>query len=112
VVDECHITHKPVTREMELSTDRPRYFLGLSATPYSRDLGLLWPDLIVPISQEDLLANGFLAPVHYYGGTSLDTSGIRTKRLSTGSHYLPPDSYWLTLPPHRHTHTHTHTHTP
>jgi DNA repair protein RadD len=47
-------------------------FVGLSATPYSKGLGKFWDDLIVPCTAADLLGQGYLAPVHYYGGAKIE----------------------------------------
>ena len=57
--------------------------LGI-ATPFSKGLGKYYDDLIVPATAEDLLADGYLCPVDYYGGRSVALKGIKTKGLSTG----------------------------
>jgi superfamily II DNA or RNA helicase len=65
-------------------------FIGLSATPYSKGLGKYYDDLIVPITSQQLLDQGYLAPVHYYGGASVNTKGMKVKTLSTGGKDFDP----------------------
>jgi DNA or RNA helicases of superfamily II len=65
-------------------------FIGLSATPYSKGLGLAYDDLILPITPSTLLDRGYLTPVKYYGGTSVDTKGVRGRALQTGGTDFDP----------------------
>ena len=90
IVDECHVHYETVTKYMERFSNVP--FIGLSATPYSRALGLYYDDLILPITPRQLLDQGFLAPIHYYGGKRPDVSGVRRKRIRTGGTDYDPDS--------------------
>jgi superfamily II DNA or RNA helicase len=90
--DECHVPWKSLT-EMMAKWDGPKmHFVGLSATPYSKGLGLIWDKMIVPVRQAELLEQGYLAPVHYYGGRSVDVSKLRTKALGTGGSDYDPDA--------------------
>ena len=89
IVDECHTSYKSTVEMMEYFTGVP--FVGLSATPYSKGLGLIWDDLVIPIKQQELLEKGMLAPVHYYGGKSIDVKRLRKKKLSTGGYDFHPD---------------------
>ena len=90
IVDECHVHYETVTKYMEMFSNVP--FIGLSATPYSRDLGRYYDDLVLPITPRGLLDKGFLCPVHYYGGKRPDLSGVRRKRIRTGGSDYDPDS--------------------
>jgi len=65
-------------------------YIGLSATPYSRGLGLIWQDLITPITTEKLIELGFLTPIHYFGGRSVDVSKLKTRALATGGSDYDP----------------------
>jgi len=90
IVDEAHTPWKTVTALMDRYTNVK--FVGLSATPYSKGLGKYWDDLVIPCTAADLLKQGYLAPVHYYGGAKIDTKGLKAKALSTGgSDYHPDD---------------------
>lgn len=82
IVDECHSVPKALQDMMESYNKVP--FIGLSATPYSKGLGKHFDDLVVPITPEQLMDKGFLCPVHYYGGKTVDTSGLKRKALPTG----------------------------
>ena len=90
IVDECHVHYKWLTTAMEAYNNVP--FVGLSATPFSKGLGKHYDDLIVPATAEDLLAEGYLCPVDYYGGRKVALEGVKTKQLSTGGTDYDPNS--------------------
>ena len=90
IIDEAHTHYKSLTKIMEAYNSVP--FIGLSATPYSKGLGKHYQDLIVPITPTELLDRGYLCPVRYYGGASVNVSGIKTKQLSTGGSDYDPKS--------------------
>lgn len=90
IVDECHVHYKWLTTAMEAYNNVP--FIGLSATPFSKGLGKHYDDLIVPATAEDLLAEGYLCPVDYYGGRKVALEGVKTKALSTGGSDYDPNS--------------------
>jgi superfamily II DNA or RNA helicase len=89
IVDECHIQSEVVKKLMERYDLVP--IIGLSATPYSKGLGRYYDDLLVPITAQELLEKGYLAPVHYYGGSHIDMSKIKMKAISTGGSDYDPD---------------------
>lgn len=82
IVDEAHTHYKYLTKIMEQFNAIP--FIGLSATPFSKGLGIYYDDLIVPTTPRDLLADGYLCPVDYYGGRKVALEGVKTKALPTG----------------------------
>jgi len=82
IIDEAHVTHAAVKTLMELYPKAK--FIGLSATPYSKGLGLIYDDLLVPASTLELLQAGYLCPVEYYAGAQVDLSGIKSRSLPTG----------------------------
>lgn len=89
VVDECHTHYASMTKMMDAYSAVP--FVGLSATPFSKGLGQHYDDLVVPITPQQLLDQGYLCPVDYYGGKHVDLSGVKTKQLSTGGKDYDPD---------------------
>lgn len=89
IVDECHTAYDSLTQLMDRYDQVP--FIGLSATPYSKGLGKIYDDLLVPITTQELLDQGFLCPVDYYGGRSVSTKGIKTKALKTGGSDYDPE---------------------
>lgn len=82
IVDECHTHYKTIQELMDRFSAVP--FIGLSATPYSKGLGKAYDDLIVPVTTRQLMDKGYLCPVKYYGGKSVDMKGVKRKALSTG----------------------------
>src|SRR6185312_14143024 len=56
IVDEAHIRFKAIDRWVATRPDV--LFFGLSATPWSRGMGEIWDDLIVPTTLADLIAAG------------------------------------------------------
>lgn len=82
IVDECHTHYKAVQAMMDRFNNV--LFIGLSGTPFSKGLGKAYQDLVVPITAEELMQKGYLTPVEYYGGASVDVTNLKTKRLPTG----------------------------
>jgi superfamily II DNA or RNA helicase len=90
IVDECHSVHKYLLKMMESYNNIP--FIGLSATPFSKNLGNIYDDLIVPCSPVELLEQGYLCPIHYYGGTKVRLDDVRRRALPTGGTDYDPVS--------------------
>lgn len=90
IVDECHSVHRHLIKMMNTYTAVP--FIGLSATPFSKGLGNYYDDLIVPITPQELLDQGYLCPVHYYGGRQVDTKDLNRRALPTGGTDYDPKS--------------------
>ena len=93
IVDETHVLPQVIIKLMERYDNVP--FIGLSATPYAKGLGKHYDDLIVPITPAELLEQGYLAPVHYYGGSHVDMSKIKMKAIPTGGSDYDPDQLAL-----------------
>ena len=81
IVDECH-TQYDVIQQIQ-DTYNNIQIIGLTATPYSKGLGLRYNNLIVPITQRELLDLGYLCPVRYYGGEHIDMSKIKSVNPNT-----------------------------
>lgn len=76
IVDECHIRSEAVERLMD---DRPDvFFIGLSATPWAKGMGLRWQDLVVPTTIGDLIDGGFLSRFAAFAPDVPDLSGVKT----------------------------------
>ena len=82
IVDEAHSLRQSIRDQMEKWNNIP--FLGLSATPFSKGLGLYFNRLVVPVTPRELLEQGYLCPVDYYGGSKASLAGVKTKQLSSG----------------------------
>lgn len=82
IVDECHVHYKATQAMMDRYSAVP--FIGLSATPYSKGLGLAYQSMVIPATTQDMIDRGRLTPLIYYGGKHVDTKGVKKKRLNTG----------------------------
>lgn len=88
IVDECHVAYESLKKLMERWSNI--IFIGLSATPYSKNLGNVYQDLVTPITAEQLMDQGYLCPVDYYAGASLNTENVKMKTLPTGARDYDP----------------------
>ena len=76
IQDECHINSDVMNR---LMVDRPdAFFIGLSATPWATGMGLRWQDLVIPITMQELINQGYLSQFTAYAPDVPDLSGVRT----------------------------------
>lgn len=75
-VDECHIQHSVVTGLMERNPNA--YFVGLSATPWAKGMGLAWGDLVQPISMAQLIEQGRLSSYEPFAPDIPDLSAVKT----------------------------------
>ena len=87
IVDECHTIYNSMTELMGKLNAIP--FIGLSATPYTRGLGKIWNNLIVPTTPRDLLAEGYLCPAEYYGGHKIALEGVKSRSTNGVLDYDP-----------------------
>lgn len=90
IVDECHVHYAGLTKLMAEYNAVP--FIGLSATPYSKGLGQHYDDLLVPITSEQLLDQGYLSKPRYFGGRATNLKGVKKKYLPTGARDYDPSS--------------------
>lgn len=75
IIDEAH-THYGITTRLMTTWDRVKY-LGLSATPWTRGLGLVWHDLVVGATVEELMLQGYLSKYTAYGPSQPNLRGVR-----------------------------------
>lgn len=76
LVDEAHETFEIITKMM---ADMPDvHFVGLSATPWAKGMGLIWQDLVQPITLGELIDGGFLSKFTAYAPDIPDLSGVKT----------------------------------
>jgi superfamily II DNA or RNA helicase len=77
IVDECHMGFDVMHRLMD---DRPDvFFVGLSATPWAKGMGLRWHDLVIPCTIGDLIDQGYLSRFVAYGPHVPDLSKVKVK---------------------------------
>jgi superfamily II DNA or RNA helicase len=75
IVDECHVRNRTLSKLMSAWDAVP--MIGLSATPWTAGLGLLWDDLIVPISIEELIAQGYLVEADVYSPSKANLDDVQ-----------------------------------
>lgn len=68
ILDECHILHGEHIKLMESWADKP--FIGLSATPMRKGLGLHFSNLVRGPTIAELTEGGFLVPVRAFAPTA------------------------------------------
>ena len=76
IVDECHISSKAVDEMMDAAP--AGFFVGLSATPWARGMGLRWQDLVIPATIASLIDGGYLSRFSAYAPDVPDLSGVST----------------------------------
>lgn len=75
IVDECHLRAKVIERLMKERTDV--FFIGLSATPWAKGMGLLWEDMVTPCTIGDLIEQGYLSKFRVFAPDIPDMSGVK-----------------------------------
>lgn len=76
IADECHLRAKVIE---ELMVDRPDvFFVGLSATPWSKGMGLLWQNMVTPCTISDLINQGYLSQCRVFAPDIPDLSAVKT----------------------------------
>lgn len=75
LVDECHETFDIIYKLMERWPDVP--FVGLSATPWARGMGLHWQDLCIAATIKTLMGGGYLSKFTAYAPVTPDLSGVK-----------------------------------
>jgi DNA repair protein RadD len=85
IVDECHINSEVINK---LMIERPDlYFVGLSATPWAKGMGLRWQKLVIPIHLDELIEQGYLSEFKVYAPDLPDLSDVKTR----GGDYVESD---------------------
>lgn len=75
IIDEAHIMFKHQLNMIKNSNGT--YFLGLTATPFTKGLGKYWEYLVTGPSVSGLIEDGFLSKYVAYGPSKPDLKGVR-----------------------------------
>lgn len=78
LVDECHETFKIIYKLMERWPKVP--FVGLSATPWAKGMGLHWQDLCIAATIKTLIDAGYLSQFTAYAASVPDLSGVKSSK--------------------------------
>lgn len=76
IVDECHLRARVIEQLMLVRPDV--LFIGLSATPWAKGMGLLWQDMVTPITIGELIRDGYLSEFKVFAPDVPDLSGVKT----------------------------------
>jgi DNA repair protein RadD len=76
VCDEAHLRFEILEKWMKARPELP--FVGLSATPGSRGLGLVYDDLVTVATTRQLIEQGYLSPFRVFAPTHPDLAGVKT----------------------------------
>lgn len=83
IVDEAHVRNRWLEDQISAGDWSDRPVIGLSATPWAKGLGLVYDDLIAPVSMRDLIDAGMLLDFRVFAPSHPDLSGVQT----TGGDY-------------------------
>lgn len=67
LIDEVHETFDGLDAMLVSEQWKNRIAIGLSATPWTKGLGLLWTKLVIAATINDLIAEGHATPARIYG---------------------------------------------
>lgn len=74
IVDEAHVRNRWLEEQLSTIPDVP--VIGLSATPWSKGLGLVYDELIAPVSMRELIDEGRLLDFRVFAPSHPDLSGV------------------------------------
>lgn len=77
MVDECHIRSKAIDDLMAERADVT--FVGLSATPWRKGMGLAWDDMVTPITIGELIDQGYLSKFEVLAPDVPDLTGVKKR---------------------------------
>ena len=75
IVDECHINSQAI--ENMIRQNPSRKFIGFSATPWRKGLGLIWQDLVAHSTIDSLIKDGYLSPFTAFAPDNPDLSSVK-----------------------------------
>jgi DNA repair protein RadD len=78
LVDEAHEVHDFYRDWMEKPEWKNVPFVGLTATPWTKGLGRLYDDLIVPTTTAELIEKKFLSKFKVFAPSHPDLAGVKT----------------------------------
>jgi DNA repair protein RadD len=78
LVDEAHEVHDFYREWMEKPEWKNIPFIGLTATPWTRGLGRLYDDLLIPTTTTELINVGYLSKFKVFAPSHPDLAGVKT----------------------------------
>ena len=77
IIDECHRAYKFVHEWMARPDWQKVPFIGLSATPWTKNLGLYFDDLVISATTAELIESGYLSPFRVFAASHPDLTGVK-----------------------------------
>ncbi len=78
IIDEVHVLHDAHKEWITNPEWQQKYFIGLSATPYTRGLGKYFETMIVVGTTQEMIDKGILCPFSVFATGHPDLSKVRT----------------------------------
>jgi DNA repair protein RadD len=78
IVDECHVLFKLYKDWMNRPEWKAVPFIGLSATPWTKGLGKIYDDLLIPTTTFEMIEKKFLSPFKVFAPSHPDLRGVKT----------------------------------
>lgn len=76
IVDECHLQFDLIPKWMKRDPDKA--FIGLTATPWAKGMADYWQGLVSPVTMQELIDAGYLAPFRVFAPSHPDLTGVAT----------------------------------
>ena len=77
LVDECHRQRKSMTDWLAAPEWQTIPFIGLTATPWAKGMGMIYDDLLLPVSIQSLIGEGYLCTFRVFAPPAPDLSNVR-----------------------------------
>jgi DNA repair protein RadD len=77
IIDECHNQYKSITKWIGAPEWQAVPFIGLTATPWAKGLGKSYDDLLMPVSIQELIDEGYLCAFRVFAPPAPDLSNVR-----------------------------------
>jgi DNA repair protein RadD len=87
IVDEAHDQYEWLIEIMASAEWADVPFIGLSATPWSKGLGNVYDDLLIPVRMQELIDEGLLSPFRVCAAAHPDLSSVKVARTKFGADY-------------------------
>lgn len=78
IIDECHIRSEAINGWIAEPEWQGIPFIGLSATPWAKGLGKTYDDLLMPVSIQELIGDGYLSTFRVFAPPAPDLTNVRT----------------------------------
>lgn len=77
IVDECHLQFDSIAAWMASAEWASTPFIGLTATPWAKGMGVNYDDMLCPVSIQGLIDEGYLSPFRVFAPPAPDLSDVR-----------------------------------